>query len=195
MRETEQKNYNKLNELAEAGGIVVFGNGDDKLLPLGELRQAFAIEPKLYNRSFTDLSVTDAVKVYQESVVPLAPETVLLHLGDADIDFFSENSTAFDNKYMELIRYIKVQNKESRIAVISLRNYEKDLKIAEINKHLKNIAASEQCEYGDIANKLVWNPKSTQETASFVHSIGFVRPLKTKRPLYDLVKMIFGVWE
>lgn len=180
-----------LNELAEQGGIVVFGGSEDLSIPLGELRQAFSVESKMYNRSITGLSVKDAVSVYDEYVAPIAPETVLIHIGEADRKFFEEHPSEFDNKYRELLSHIKSQNKKCRIAVISLRNYESNPQIEEINKHLKYIADIEKCEYGDIANKKVWNPKSTMNAVSFVYDIGFVRPLKNKRPLYDLVKMLF----
>ena len=191
MRAAEIKNYVKLNDLAEQGGIVIFGSGSDKNIPTGEIRQAFAVESKVYNRSFESISVKDALRVYKETVAALSPETVLLHIGETDMDFFAESPVEFDNKYRELIGYIKSQNKKCRIAIISLRNYDYDSQIEEINKHLKYIADSEQCEYGDISAKMVWNPKASMEVASFVYSIGFVHPLKNKRPLYDLVKMLF----
>ena len=191
MRESEIKNYTKLNELAEQGGIVIFGCGVDKEIPTCEIRQAFAVESKVYNRSFDNLSVNDALSVYKETVAALSPETVLLHIGETDIDFFAESPVEFDNKYRELIGYIKSQNKKCRISIISLRNYDSDPQITELNKHLKHIADSEKCEYGDISAKKVWNPKASMEVASFVYSIGFVHPLKNKRPLYDLVKILF----
>lgn len=191
MREAEIQNYTKLNELAEQGGIVIFGDGKDKDIPTCELRQAFAVESKVYNRSFDNLSVNEAVSVYKKVVGPLEPETVLIHLGEADLSTLGVNLTEFDNKYLELIKVIKTQNKKCRIAVISLKNYDSVPQIAELNKHLKYIADSEKCEYGDIATKKVWNPKASMEVASFVYSIGFVHPLKNKRPLYDLVKMLF----
>ena len=191
MREAEIQNYTKLNKLAEQGGIVIFGDGKDKDIPTCELRQAFAVESKVYNRSFDNLSVNEAVSVYKKVVDPLEPETVLIHLGEADLSTLGVNLTEFDNKYLELIKVIKTQNKKCRIAVISLKNYDNVPQIAELNKHLKYIADSEKCEYGDIATKKVWNPKASMEVASFVYSIGFVHPLKNKRPLYDLVKMLF----
>ena len=191
MREAEIKNYTKLNELAEKGGIVIFGCGVDKDIPTCEIRQAFAVESKIYNRSFESVSVNGALSIYKETVAALSPETVLLHIGETDIEFFAENSAEFDNKYRELIGYIKSQNKKCRIAIVSLRNYDSDPQIGELNKHLKYIADSEKCEYGDISAKMVWNPKASMEVASFVYSIGFVHPLKNKRPLYDLVKMLF----
>ena len=191
MREAEIKSYEKLNELAEQGGIVIFGSGADKNIPTGEIRQAFAVESKIYNRSFENLSVTEAVSIYKKVIAPLAPETVMIHIGEADLGIFAEKPTEFDNKYLELIKVIKAQNKKCSIAVVSLKNYDSDPKIAEMNKHLKYVADSEKCEYGDISAKKVWNPKASMDAASFVYSIGFVHPLKNKRPLYDLVKMLF----
>ena len=191
MREAEIKNYVKLNDLAEQGGIVIFGSGCDKNIPTGEIRQAFKVESKIYNRSFESISVKDALSVYKETVSALSPETVLLHIGETDIDSFTESSVEFDNKYRELIGYIKSQNKKCRIAIVSLKNYDFDPQVEIINKHLKYIADSEQCEYSDISSKMVWNPAATMKAISFVHSIGFVHPLKNKRPLYDLVKMLF----
>ena len=191
MLETEIKKYTKLNDLAESGGIVIFGCGEDKDIPTCELRQAFAVESKVYNRSFDNLSIKDALSTYKKTVLLLAPETVLLHLGASDSAFFVENPVEFDNKYRELIQFIKTQHKKCRIAVVSLKNYDNNPQIEALNKHLKYIADSEQCEYEDIANKKVWNPKTTMDTASFVYSIGFVHPLKNQRPLYDLVKIMF----
>ena len=191
MREAEIKSYEKLNELAEQGGIVTFGSGADKDIPTGEIRQAFAVESKIYNRSFENLSVTEAVSIYEKVIAPLAPETVMIHIGEADLGIFAEKPTEFDNKYLELIKVIKAQNIKCRIAVVSLKNYDSDPEIAEMNKHLKYVADSEKCEYGDISARKVWNPKASMDAASFVYSIGFVHPLKNKRPLYDLVKMLF----
>ena len=191
MKESEIKKYIKLNELAESNGIVIFGNSEDKNIPVGELRQAFSVEPKIYNRSFDGLSIKDAACFYDKCISPLVPETVLIHIGESDMAFFTEKSTAFDNKYRELIAHIKGQNNKCRIAVVSQRNYTNDPQIEEMNKHLKYIADSERCEYGDIASKKVWNPKSTMDAVSFVYSIGFIHPLRNKRPLYDLVKILF----
>ena len=191
MRETEIRNYIKLNQLAEQGGIVIFGSDKDKEIPTCEIRQALAIESKIYNRSFEKFSITEALNVYEKVVVPLSPETLLIHIGETDLAFFAENTTMFDNKYRELIRYIKSQNQKCRITIVSLRNYDSDPLIEEINKHLKYIADSEQCEYGDIASEKVWNPKATMDAVTFVYSIGFVHPLKNKRPLYDLLKILF----
>lgn len=191
MFENVMKRYNALNDLAEHDGIVIFGGSSDIDIPLGELRQAFAIETKLYNRSVNDISIKDAISVYDACIASLHPETVLLHIGDADLKYFRDHSADFDQKYRELIGHIRKQNKKCRIAIIALKNYDESVEIAEMNKHLKYISESEHCEFGDISAKLVWNPKGTKDVVSFAYDIGFVRPLKNKRPIYDLVKILF----
>lgn len=191
MFESETQKYKALNAIAESNGIVIFGGKEDANIPIGELRQAFSIEEKLYNRSINSLSVKDAVSVYDAIVAPLDPETVLIHIGEADIEYFGEYPSDFDREYRELIGYIKSLNKKCRIVIISLKNYEKDIAISGLNKHLKYIAESERCEFEDISAKLVWNPKRIKDVISFVYDVGFVRPLKNKRPIYNLVEILF----
>lgn len=192
MFDMELKRYEALNELAEHGGIVIFGGTEDTRIPLGELKQAFAIEEKVYNRSVKELSVLDACRVYEACAASLLPETVLLHIGEEDLLLFKTDAAKFDYEYNTLIMHIKAQNKNCRIGVVSLRNYGNDVTITELNKHLKYIADSNCCEYVDIAKRRIWNPKSTKDAVSFVYSIGFVRPLKNKRSLYDFIKIFFA---
>lgn len=191
MFENEIKKYQALNELAEQNGIVIIGGTEDKNIPLCELKQAFELNSNLYNRSIDNLSVNDVSKIYDACVAHLNPESVLLHIGNADLKLFEDNSSDFDNKYRELIKHIRTSNPKCNIAIISLKNADDNNNITEINKHLKYIAESERCEYGDISTKRVWNPKQTKDVVSFIYSIGFVHTLKNKRPVYDLVKILF----
>lgn len=191
MNDIELKKYQKLNEFAEVGGIVIFGGTEDRMIPTAELKQAFEIEEKVYNRSVKDLSVLDACSAYKTCVEELAPETVLLHIGEADEALFKADASSFDCAYEELISYIKSKNSKCRIGIISLCNVKNDVTISEMNKHLKTIADSHCCDYMDIASKHVWNPKSFKESVSFMYSMGFVRPLKCQRPIYDLMKLFF----
>ena len=191
MKETEILKYQKLNELAQTSGIVILGDSEDTSIPLCEIRQAFEMEENLYNRSFSDLAVTDAMAAYDACVAVLKPEMILLHIGQQDLDMLQQDSAQFDNQYRALINHIREQNKYCRVAIVSLRNYENDPVIAEMNKHLKYIADMEHCEYGDIANRRVWNPKATLDAANFVRNIGFMQPLKVERSIFDLTKMLF----
>ena len=191
MKETEILKYQKLNELAQTGGIVILGGSEDLNIPLCEIRQAFEMEENLYNRSFMDFSVTDSVVAYDACVSALKPETILLHVGQMDLDMLQQNAAEFDSQYRALINHIRAQNKHCRIAIVSLRNYENDPVIANMNTHLKYIADMEHCEYGDIASRPVWNPKATLDAANFVRNIGFMRPLTVERSIFDLTKMLF----
>ena len=191
MLKEQAKKYQLLNKLAESNGIVILGGTEDREIPLCELKQAFELDSKLYNRSISNLSVNNALEVYDTCVAPLSPECVILHIGDADLKFFEENVSDFDQKYLELLQHIKSSNAKRNIVIISIKNYDEDKNISELNKHLKYIAESEQCEFSDISSKRVWNPQQTKDVVSFVYSTGFVRPLNKKRPIYDLVKILF----
>ena len=191
MKDFEIEKYERLNQIAQSKGIVIFGGSDDTDIPLCELRQAFDIEENMYNRSFHELSIEHAIKAYDSCVAPISPETVFIHIGKYDIELLHKNPNLFDSKYLELIEHIRAENKTCRIAVVSMKNYYNDTDIAEMNRHLKFIADSEKCEYGDIATRKVWNPQATREGASFVRNIGFVRPLKSARPIYDLIRILF----
>ena len=183
--------YRSLNQLAEADGTVIFGTSSDVNIPLGELKQAFALNDSIYNRSFSQLSVADAAKVYGECVAELCPDTVLLHIGETDVSDFAGNESAFEEAYRDLIGTIREKNKDCRIVIVSLKNYDNDITVAEINKLLCEIADSEKCEFEDISTKQKWNVKGSSETASFIYDIGFVRPLNIKRPIYNLVRILF----
>ena len=191
MKDFEIEKYERLNQIAQSKGIVIFGGSDDTDIPLCELRQAFDIEENMYNRSFHELSIEHAIEAYDSCVAPISPETVFIHIGMYDIELLHKNPKLFDSKYLELIEHIRAENKTCRIAVVSMKNYYNDPDIAEMNRHLKFIADSEKCEYGDIATRKVWNPQATREGASFVRNIGFVRPLKSARPIYDLIRILF----
>ena len=183
--------YHSLNELANPNGMIIFGGNSDISIPLCELKQAFALDNDIYNRSFSDLSVTNALEYYDTYIADLKPESILIHIGESDIDFFLSVPSEFDKKYVELVRHIRNKVRECRIIIVSLKNYDKDVDIAEMNKHLRYIADSEQCEYADISQKRVWNPTQTKNIASFIYATGFVRPLNIKRPIYDLAKILF----
>ena len=191
MLENEIKKYQALNKLAACGGTVIFGGTEELEIPLCELKQAFELNSDLYNRSIPELSIHTALEIYDSCIAPLYPDTILLHIGAADLKSFDENVSDFDQKYLELIQHIKASNPKCNIVIISLKNYEEAEIVSKLNKHLKYTAQSEQCEYVDISTKRVWNTQQTKDIVSFVYSTGFVRPLKKKRPAYDLVKILF----
>ena len=185
------KNYAMLNELAQQGGVVIMGGADDMNIPLCELKQAFELDYNLYNRSVPGLSVSNAKEMYSAHAAALRPDCLLIHVGDADAELFAKEPETFDRLLGELVKYIKSQEKQCDVALISVRNPQNSDVIAEMNRHIQYVAESERCEFGDITTKRVWNPKETQSVASFVRSLGFVRPLKTRQPLGDLIKILF----
>lgn len=191
MYENEIAKYRVLNQLAESDGTVIFGGSEDVKIPLGELKQAFALGGSIYNRSFPGLHAADAARVLRDCVCELCPDTVLLHIGEADLPDFQKNRTAFEADYRGIIAALRETNKDCRIVIVSLKNYDNNGTASKMNEQLKSIADSEKCEFEDISQKRAWNVKASSETASFIYEIGFDRPLNIKRPLCNLVRILF----
>ena len=191
MYTTEIKKYSFLNEIAERVGTVIFGGSDDADIPAGELRQAFDLESALYNRSFQNLSVKDGIELYDSCILPLHPKTVLLHIGEADLEDFMGDSALFDQKYRNLIAHIRQNDKKCTIAVISLKNQEDNREIEVMNRHLKHIAESEHCEFFDISGETLRNPQIMKQI-SYLQTSGFTRRMPSRQPIANMVKILYG---
>ena len=183
--------YRSLNSLATTGGFVIFGGAEDRVIPLGELKETFDLQYTFNNRSVPGLCLENADKTYDQCVAALAPQGIYLHIGDADIALFTENAAGFDERYCHLVQHIRSLDQKCRIAIVSLKNPDNEPVITDLNKHLAVIAQNENCEFCDIAKQQVWNPRQTKEVVSFLYSVGFVRPLMQKRPLQDIAKILF----
>ena len=186
--EKQIKLYQSLNALANAGGCVIFGGAEDRTIPLGELKETFELQGSYYNRSFDDLRISNAIDLFDRCVAPLAPGDVYLHIGQNDL---ADDAAVFAQKYTELVQHIRSTDKKCSIVIVGLKNPDNDPVIERLNKHLEVIARNEHCDFCDIAKQQVWNPKQTKEVVSFLYSIGFVRPLKQKRPIQDMAKILF----
>ena len=181
--ETQIKKYQKLNDFALKNCVVLFGGGVDADIPASELTQSFELDYPVYNRSFLGLNLENSIALYDSCIKNLMPDTVLLHIGASDLDFFNENKVAFEQKYISLIEHIKTMDKKCRIVVVSIDN-------KTINKELKHIADSTKCEFGDLSSIKVWNPQAIKNVTSFVQTMGVRRYCKSK-PIYDILKLLF----
>ncbi len=189
MRKQEIKHYQILNELAEQDGVVIFGNSEDISIPLCELKQAFGIKENCYNRSFENLTISESHDLYADCISALYPETILLHIDD--LESFQSSADRFTEHYRKLIAQIRKDNKKCIIGVVSAKNHDNNHDLAQLNKQLQYIADSEKCEFCDISEKRVWNPKQKRDVISFVYNTGFVHPLENKRILNGLADMLF----
>ena len=175
---------------SDGESVVLLGGSLDKEIPVAELAQSFNFNFKMYNRSKYGLSLKDAKKTYLESVEPMNPEAVIIHLGKEDVEMFKNNSADFDVKYLELLSSIRHQNKDRRIALVSL---EEESKVeVEMNRHIKAIAESEKCEFVNMDRAKLWDTEKTKEVTAFMYELGFDSQLKVKKPLGDISKVLYS---
>ena len=175
---------------SDGESVVLLGGSLDKEIPVAEVAQSFNFNFKMYNRSKYGLSLKDARKTYLESVEPMNPEAVIIHLGKEDVEMFKNNSADFDVKQLELLSSIKHQNKDRRIALVSL---EEESKVeVEMNRHIKAIAESEKCEFVNMDRAKLWDTEKTKEVTAFMYELGFDSQLKVKKPLGDISKVLYS---
>jgi len=186
----EINQYHALNEMTTGNGIVVFGGTEDRAIPINELKQAFGIEETVFNRSLTGLKISDAMVAFDVCLSELIPESILIHIGDEDLDGFAKDPSAFDCEYISLISHIRDYVPKCRIGIVTINNPLENAVICSMNEHLKNIAQSEKCDYCDI-NNMIWAPMEQQRLNSFIFSTGFESPLTMKRPLFSIARMLF----
>lgn len=184
----ENMNYQELNEIAKMDGVVLMGGSFDLQIPVTELAHSFDFNFELYNRSEKNLSVKNAKEFFQTSVAPICPEAMIVHLGNEDVNFFKTNSSDFDNKYLELIHAIKSTNKKIRIALVSVKNAEKNETIKKMNSHIKAIADAEKCVFVNLDNAKLWNPNATKASVDFAYKMG----LRVRKPLADVCEILYS---
>lgn len=176
------------NMREEKNAVILLGNGLDTKIPVQSLGKEFKFNFKIYNKSCEKLSSENVKEYFSEAIAPLAPEGIMIHLGENDLNLCMNNSALFDTKYFELIQQIKSINKKCRIALISLANPQNNKAISLVNRHIKAIADSEKCSFVNLDNAHLWNPAATKAAVEFAHSMG----LNTRKPLNDVAEILYS---
>ena len=172
----------------EKNAVILLGNGLDTKIPVQSLGKEFKFNFKIYNKSCEKLSFENVNEYFSQTIAPLAPEGIMIHLGENDINLCVNNSELFDTNYMNLIKQIKDCNKKCRIALISVANPQNNKTFALVNRHIKAIADSEKCSYVNLDNAHLWNPAATKAAVEFAHSMG----LNTRKPLNDVAEILYS---
>lgn len=168
--------------------VILFGGSLDKKIPVAELAKSFDFNFEIYNKSEDSLSVSDCGKYFQNKIAALQPEGILIHIGDKDYNLFKNDSTSFDNAYLNLISGVKAVNKKCRIALVSVNNPNNDKTLALMNAHIKAIADSENAAYINLENAKLWNPEATKAASEFAYEMG----LKIRKPLRDVAEILYS---
>lgn len=176
------------NSREEKNAVILLGNGLDQKIPAQSLGKEFKFNFHIYNKSCEKLSFENVNEYFAQTIAPLAPEGIIIHLGENDINLCVNNSELFDTNYLSLIKQIKDCNKKCRIALISVANPQNNKTVSQVNRHIKAIADSENCSYVNLDNVHLWNPAATKAAVEFAHSMG----LNTRKPLSDVAEILYS---
>lgn len=168
--------------------VILMGGALDTAIPVSNLAKEFSFNFDIYNKSASNLSIASARAYFDKTVAPLAPEGILIHLGENDTAAFKNDSSAFDMAYLNLIESIKSCNKNCRVALISVANTNGDKNLALMNAHIKAIADSEKVTFVSIENAKLWNPEANKAASSFAYDMG----LKIRKPLRDVAEILYS---
>ena len=172
----------------EKNAVILLGNGLDTKIPVQSLGKEFKFNFKIYNKSCEKLSFENVQEYFSNAVAPLAPEGIMIHLGENDINLCMNNSELFDTNYLDFIKQIKSCNKKCRIALVSVANPQNNKVISQMNRRIKAIADSEKCSFVNLDNAHLWNPAATKAAIEFAHSMG----LNTRKPLSDVAEILYS---
>ena len=172
----------------EKNAVILLGNGLDTNIPVQSLGKEFKFNFKIYNKSCEKLSFENVQEYFSNAVAPLAPEGIMIHLGENDINLCMNNSELFDTNYLDFIKQIKSCNKKCRIALVSVANPQNNKVISQMNRRIKAIADSEKCSFVNLDNAHLWNPAATKAAIEFAHSMG----LNTRKPLSDVAEILYS---
>ena len=168
--------------------VILMGSCLDTEIPVSNLAKEFSFNFDIYNKSAVNLSVANAGDYFNKNLATLAPEGILLHLGEKDLQLFKSDSSAFDRGYLQLIESIKAVNKNCRIALISIENPGKDKSVNLMNAHIKAIADAEKTSFVNLENARLWNPEATKTSSAFAYNMG----LKIRKPLSDVAEIRYS---
>lgn len=172
----------------QKNAVILVGGSFDNKIPVNYLKNKFDLNFEIYNKSSDNISIKTANEYFKNTVLPLEPEALILHLGENDITMYQNSSEAFDKCYLDLISNIKKANKKTRLALVSINNTNNDKLVAEMNKHIKAIADSENCQFVNLENSKLWNPEATKQSVDFACTMG----LNIKKPLLDVAKIFYS---
>ena len=172
----------------EKNAVILLGNGLDTKIPVQSLGKEFKFNFKIYNKSCEKLSFENVKEYFSNAVAPLAPEGIMIHLGENDINLCMNNSELFDTNYLDFIKQIKTCNKKCRIALVSVANPQNNKAISQMNRRIKAIADSEKCSFVNLDNAHLWNPAATKAAVEFAHNMG----LNTRKPLNDVAEILYS---
>ena len=168
--------------------VILMGSSTDTEIPVSNLAKEFNFNFDIYNKSAVNLSVAAANDYFEKSVAYLAPEGILLHLGEKDLQLFKSDSSAFDRSYLNLIENIKTVNKNCRIALLSIENPANDKSVNLMNAHIRAIAESENASFISLENARLWNPEATKTSSAFAYNMG----LNIRKPLRDVAEILYS---
>ncbi|MCQ2531348.1 MAG: SGNH/GDSL hydrolase family protein [Saccharofermentans sp.] len=146
----EVTRYEVLNEFANKNAVVVLGSTFMHDVPVSELKQSFKIHSDIYNRSLTDMKVSEAKDVISTIMENMTPKKIVLQLGEVELQDEDVNITEVFSEMRNLMDLIRSHNKHCKIVLVSVVS--DNAKVSEYNNMLEKLANTYKCQFADIVS-------------------------------------------
>lgn len=135
------KKYEKLNHFVLKGQLLFFGSTFLEEFPLEELKQDFALDRVIYNRSIQGLTVDEALNILDTCVFELMPSKLFISLGDEDEQMPNFSKKDFLERYALLLDKVYTELPACKIYILT----------PEYNFALKTLAKEKHAFYIDLS--------------------------------------------
>ena len=162
----EINNYKELNKYVSRNSVVVLGSTFMHNIPVAELSQSFNIRSAIYNRSLTDLLVSEAGPVVEDIMNTMNPKKILLQLGEIETSKDDADVNTLIGQYEAIISSIRDHNKSCKIIVTTVPNYDDNITKEFYNRKLEEMSKNTKCQFVDITTGS--KPSESQHISAFM---------------------------
>lgn len=147
----EVNRYEMLNEYANKNAVVVLGSTFMHDIPMAELRQSFGIHTDIYNRSLTELKVSESADVIKEIMNTLSPKKLLIQLGEVELKEKADIDSVI-SEMKSLVRIVNCLNKHCKVVLVTVTNVADTELMDEYNCKLEELAKDTKSQFADITS-------------------------------------------
>jgi len=173
----EMEMYREMNERAEKGSIVMFGDDLFQKIPFAELAESSGLPDTILNRSVSEITVAQAAGAAEQVIVGLSPKKVFLHFGTEASASAETEPENFIESYRWLLYTLHLHT-DAKLYIVSVCS---EVPLAgELNRRLKKLSSECGCTFVELPAAASANRKIFEYLRMYIRSnpISFLEAMR-----------------
>lgn len=114
--------YAFLNQFAKSQGTIILGSETLDRLPVNELAQDFDVKENIYNRSSSDMTISNATEQFPVIMSNMFPNHIIINLGETELNNMSADMTVTNlvEQYRWLLYKIHTVFPKTQLTITSI---------------------------------------------------------------------------